>query len=318
MPIVGTSHTLLIAPYVDLDSFGSHIVLIETYTSGAIAETLTGTWYHDTYATLQGDVVAIKGFVDTEISELITESDSLLDVTTQTYVNVGQDLDTYPPTTDVHDKLDALSTDIAALTGGGSEPETVIVLSTSDTTQIQSAVIIVRTIDQSTTKVDGLTTDVNGKLILELDADSFFIAATHNNYTQTSDTIVVAAGGQTDTLWMVQFAPGSASGALCRVYNNIKDVNQTAIRGAKITAEIPHEFWPVTHDNEARVMRYSTKSDTLGNWSMDILPNGILLTAQGDSSSFYIIEGKRGGESIFRYKVTVPDSSSFKMVPDSD
>jgi hypothetical protein len=223
----------------------------------------------------------------------------------------------YDATTDAHAKLDS----IIGL-GGGTEPETVIVLSVGDTTAIQGAVIVVRTLDQSTVKVSGVTTDVNGTRILELGdgvgVDSFVIAVSHNNYTYVIDSLAVASGGGTDTVWMVQFDPGSASGVLCRVYNNIKDVNQTAIRGAKITAEIPHEFWPVTHDNEARVMRYSTKSDTLGNWSMDILPNGILLTAQGDSSSFYIIEGKRGGESIFRYKVTVPDSSSFKMVPDDD
>jgi len=215
----------------------------------------------------------------------------------------------------VKDDIDAL-----ALTGGGSEAETLIVLSTGDSTQIEGASITVRTIDQSTVKVDGVATDVNGKRILELDPDpdSFFVAVTHNNYTFITDTIVVASGGQTDTLFMTLFNPGSASGNLTRVYNNIKDINQTPIQNATIEAKIPRSFWPVTHDNEARIARYSTKSDTLGNWSMDVLSNAILLTGQADSASHYVIKATSGSEKIFEYKVTVPADSAFKMVPDSD
>jgi hypothetical protein len=220
----------------------------------------------------------------------------------------------------IEDDFDSLFADVAALslTGGGTEPETVIVKNYADSAAIQGARVTIRTLDQSTIKVDGLTTDVNGKRILDLDADSFFVALTANNYTQQLDTLVVAAGGGTDTFYMTQFDPGSASGALCRVYNYVKDGEENPIKGVKVTAIIDDDFWPIRYDEEARVVRVSVETDTLGYWYMDIYPNTILLTAQGDSSSYYIFEGKKGSETLFKYNVTVPADSAFKMVPDDD
>lgn len=221
----------------------------------------------------------------------------------------------YDATTDAHEKLDKL---IGAV---GTEPETLIVLSTDDSTQIQSARVVVRTIDQSTVKVDGLTTDVNGKLILELDADSFFVAITANNYTQTLDTIVVAAGGQTDTLWMVLFDPGSPAGDLTRVYGRVQ-TGGVGIKGVDITAEIPDEYWPIRFGTALIVARRDTTTDSSGDWAIDLEANTDLTTVNeflSDSTSYWIIEGTLQGEELFRYKVRVADDSTSQLaVPNVD
>lgn len=219
-------------------------------------------------------------------------------------------------TTDLHTKVDNLS-----LTGGGTEPETLIVLSTDDSTQIQGARVVVRTIDQSTVKVDGLTTDVNGKLILDLDADSFFVAVTANNYTQTLDTIVVAFGGQTDTLFMVLFDPGAPAGDLTRVYGRVQ-TGDVGIKGVDITAEIPDEYWPIRFGTALIIARRDTTTDSSGDWAIDLEANTDLTTVNeffSDSTSYWIIEGTYQGEELFRYKVRVADDSTSQLaVPNVD
>jgi hypothetical protein len=217
-PLSGTSNTNLKSTKLDLDSIGGHYVEILTFTSDAVAETVVGTHQHQT--NFYTDVTDIKGYLDTEITRLLTMGvldSTLLD---SVYKSVGWPGISHAIAT-LHMKQGDYSgaagsnieDDLDALTGGGTEPETVIVLSVGDTTQIQGAVVVVRTLDQSTVKVPGLTTDVNGKLILELGdgvgTDSFFVATSHNNYIYKTDTIAVASGGGTDTVWMTQFSPNS-------------------------------------------------------------------------------------------------------------
>lgn len=212
----------------------------------------------------------------------------------------------YDASTSAHDKIDNLS-----LSGGGSEPETLIVLSSPDSTLIEGASVVVRTLDQSTVKVDGLLTDVNGRLILELDADSFFVALTHNNYGQTLDTIVVLSGGGTDTLWMSIFDPGQPSSPdLCRVYGWIYDISGIGVEHASITAEIPSEYHPVKYSSIIITpFRKTAESDSTGYWYIDLFPNQLL--SKTESEYLFTIEYPSG--VIFKTKTAVPDSSSWKL-----
>jgi hypothetical protein len=66
----------------------------------------------------------------------------------------------YDASTSAHEKIDNLT-----LSGGGTEAETLIVMSSADSTLIQGVSIVVRTLDQSTVKIDGLFTDQNGNRI---------------------------------------------------------------------------------------------------------------------------------------------------------
>jgi hypothetical protein len=212
----------------------------------------------------------------------------------------------YDASASAHDKIDNLS-----LSGGGSEPETLIVMSSSDSTLIEGVSIIIRTLDQSTVKVDGLCTDQNGRRILELDADSFFVAATHNNYTQALDTIFVQSGGGTDTLWMMIFDPGQPSSPdLCRVYGWIYDISGNAVERTSVTAEIPSEYHPVKYDGVIITpYRKTAESDSTGYWYIDLFPNQLL--SRTESAYLFTVEYPSG--VIYRKKTAVPDSSSWQL-----
>jgi hypothetical protein len=212
----------------------------------------------------------------------------------------------FDASTSAHDKIDNLS-----LSGGGTEPETLIVMSLSDSTVIGGATVVVRTLDQTTVIVDGLLTNVNGRLLLELDADSFFMAATHNNYTQILDTVTVHSGGGTDTLWMAEFDPGQPSSPdLCRVYGWLYDISGGVVEQALVTAEIPADYHPVKYNSVIITpFRKIAESDSAGYWYIDLFPNQLL--SKTDSKYLMTIEYPSG--VIFKTETAVPDTSSWQL-----
>jgi hypothetical protein len=212
----------------------------------------------------------------------------------------------YDASTSAHQKIDNLT-----LSGGGTEAETLVVISSADSTLIQGASVVVRTLDQSTVKVDGLFTDQNGGRILELNPDSFFVALTHNNYTQTLDTLLVSSGGGTDTLWMPRFNPGNPPSAdLCRVYGWIYDIAGEPVERTLINAEITSEFHPVKYNGLIITpFKKMAESDSAGYWYMDLFPNQLL--SKTDSKYLFIVEYPSG--VIYKTKTAVPDSSSWQL-----
>jgi len=206
----------------------------------------------------------------------------------------------------LHGKIDGLS-----LSGGGTEPETLIVLNHSDSTLIQSVRVVIRTLDGSTVKVDGLTTDVNGRLILDLDSDSYSVALTANNYLQKQDTLSVAQGGGTDSLWLTSFDPGNPpSPDLCRVYGWVYDLSGNPLSDIDIVAEIPGEFQPLTYNGVIITpFRQKTTTDVFGYWQIDLFPN-ILLSNPASRYSF-TIEYPSG--VIFKIRTEVPHQTSWQL-----
>jgi len=201
----------------------------------------------------------------------------------------------------------------AFATGGGSEACTLIVKDVSDSTVIEGARIVVRTLDQSTVKVNNMTTDVNGVQILELDVASYFTLITANNYTRITDTIAVAQDS-TWILYMSEFDPGSPSSAgCCLVYGYIYQANGDPAPNATVSATIPDDYWPVRYDGAAIDAYNSTNTDSLGYWEMDLYANPVVLTDQADSSSVWIIDGLYQSKTIFRKEVTVPTDSTWQL-----
>lgn len=198
--------------------------------------------------------------------------------------------------------------DALSLSGGGTEPETLVICyDISSPAPIEGAKITIRNITQSTLKVDGLNTDVNGVRILELDSDSFFVAITHNNYDQLLDTLIVDVGGDTDTLWMTEFDPGSATDTTkCKVYGWIKNPDTTPIDKVSVSAVIPQEYWPVRIDatDTAILARLDTKTDSLGYWELELPPTSIL----NDTTSYWLISANKSGTNIFTIQAIVPDT----------
>lgn len=204
-------------------------------------------------------------------------------------------------------------------TGGGSEPETLIVLNSADSTSIQDARPQVYTLNQVTGKVTTLTTDVNGILICFLGdgvgIDSFFVRTNANNYVQTTDTIAVASGGGTDTLFMQAFDPGSPSSAdLSIVYGWVYDIHGDSVKGAEVTAQIMSDSSEVglTSDGvwvNTTSYRRTTKTDVNGKFSIELYKTSAL----SDTSSTYLFSIKLPSGRIVRLLSDVPDSSTFKL-----
>lgn len=209
-------------------------------------------------------------------------------------------------TNDLHSKIDGLS-----LSGGGTEPETLIVKNVEDSTLIQGARVVVRTLDQSTTKVDGLSTDVNGKLILDMDSDFYFVAITANNYRQSLDTLTVEAGGGTDVLWLTSFDPGNpAQPDLCRVFGWVYDLSGQPLSEVTVLAEIPSQYQPVRYSNVVITpFRKTTSTDVAGYWYLDLFPNSLL--SNPDSKYMITIEYPSG--VILRSTVEVPDQDNWQL-----
>lgn len=255
------------------------------------------------------------------------QRDSMLDLA-RTYkadslaVNIGKN-GVSSPRVSLHMKLgnysggagdnNNLKDDIAALSlsGGGSEPETIIVKSQNDSSLIQGAKITIRTLDQLTTRVPGLQTDNLGRRQVELDPGNYVLAVTANNYCQLIDTITVATGGGAATAYLSKFDPGQApSPSLCRVYGWISDLGGGNVDGVEITAEIPKKYQPTKYAG-ILVTPYITGcvSDSLGYWALDLIPNELLSA----SNSKYLFTIKYQSGVIYRIEIAVPRLTSWQL-----
>jgi|GEM_PF-2075832 hypothetical protein len=206
-----------------------------------------------------------------------------------------------------------LKDDIAALSlsGGGSEPETIIVKSLNDSSAIQGAKITIRTLDQLTTRVPGLQTDNLGRRQIELDPGSYVMAVTANNYCQLIDTISVLTGGGSAVVYLAAFDPGQPpSPHLCRVYGWISDLSGEKVDGVEISAEIPKKYQPAKYAGML-VTPYTTGcfSDSLGYWALDLIPNELL--SERDSKYLFTIKYHSG--VIYRVEIAVPRLTSWQL-----
>jgi hypothetical protein len=163
-------------------------------------------------------------------------------------------------------------------------------------------------------------TDSDGKAVFTLDDGTYYGYATVTGHTQDviPDTFTFTAD-YNDTLLMTPFAPTAPAGDLTTLYNWIVDGNDQPIKNVEIEAYIPQKFWPVKNTNKAIKAQHAVRTDSAGLWELPIFGNDIVLTDQGDSSSYWMVTATNRGDQIFKHKVTVSsDSSTQLMVPDDD
>lgn len=204
-----------------------------------------------------------------------------------------------------------------AIKGDGSEAETLIVLASADTTAIESARITVRTLNQSTVIVDGLSTNVNGLLIIEIGdgvgTDSFYVATTANNYTYSIDTIAVASGGGTDTIWMTAFDPGSPTRTgTSKLYVWTNDVLGDTLSGATLRAVpiVKGENWEDSAGIIVIPWEKTATTDSLGYASLDLYRSAYVTNADGDSLKYniYLFKGSYPHKFVRKNFVVTGDS----------
>ena len=203
--------------------------------------------------------------------------------------------------------------DFERVTGSssGSEPETLLVFCLADTSRIQGAQVTVRTVDQSTVKVIGMTTDVNGCLLMSLNPEDYWVDAFAQGYNPAYDTLTVAIGGGTDSLFLARFNPGSPPiPGLCRVYGWVYDISGDSLGGIAITAEIPREYHPVKYQNVVITpFSKSTATDSTGYWQIDLIPSALLSVA--DIEYLFTLNYESG--VIYRVRVIVPQEPSWQL-----
>jgi hypothetical protein len=206
-----------------------------------------------------------------------------------------------------------LKDDIAALSlsGGGTEPETIIVKCLNDSSAIQGAKISIRTLDQLTTRVPGLQTDNLGCRQVELDPGYYVLIVTANNYAQLIDTVAVVTGGGKSIVYLPMFDPGRpAAPNVCRVYGWVSDMAGDNLSGIEVTAEIPKKYQPAKYSGILVTPYQKTcVTDSLGYWSMDLIPTELLI----DSDSKYQFTVKYDSGVIFRIETVVPRLTSWQL-----
>ncbi|HHA19540.1 MAG TPA: hypothetical protein ENK70_07530 [Methylophaga sp.] len=200
----------------------------------------------------------------------------------------------------------------AFATGGGSEACTLIVKDVSDSTVIEGARIVVRTLDQTTAKVNNMTTDVNGVRILELDVASYFASITANNYIRITDTIAVAQDS-TWTLYMSEFDPGSPSDTgQCIVYVYAGNLIDTLV-GADFRA-IPLGKGNWKHSDGRLIIpeTVSSQTNSSGYAELTIWQTHEVTNQKGDSLYYrFQIITTAGVRKFDLRKHAVPDSANY-------
>lgn len=221
----------------------------------------------------------------------------------------------------IRDDFDTVLVKIAAIdvgAGSGANTCSVWVYDTGNTVMVSD--IKVRANNASGANQGMDRTNVTGIAVLNLDdGDYNLVIPMNSGYIQTTNPQPFTVSGATnDTIDVTWFSPSDPGGDLCAVYNYVLDGNRNGVPGVTITATIPTNFWPITQAGQAIRATATAKTDGNGLWQMSIPPSGLLLTADGDSASFWQFTAPGQLFGHMGYKVTVPDSASFFMVPDDE
>ena len=332
----------------DIDSVGVYLAMLSVFmTDSATVDTGAGSFAHcaiksgsipDSLLEAVTDIDSIRAWVGSPYHSSFIPSlhmkiglgysgasgdGNIKDQLDTVRIYLGKDGASLPNYTSLHDKLGAyagisgvgnnVKDDLAAfvLNGGGTEPETLFVFSLEDTSRIQGARVNVRSVDQTTLIASGLHTSYDGKLLLALNPDSYWVELNAYGFNQVFDTLIVSDGGGTDSLFMARFDPGEPPDpGLCRVYGWVYDIAGDSLADIEVTAEIPREYHPVKYDRLIITpFCKSTQTDSTGYWQLDIIPS----TEFSREDALYLFTVKNSEGVIYRAKTEVPKCPSWQL-----
>jgi hypothetical protein len=157
----------------------------------------------------------------------------------------------------------------------------------------------------------GGTTNANGRVIFSLEAATFHVYGYQSGYSfiPQPDTVLVDAGGITDTLWAVPFDPGlPATAGLCRVYGWIRNLGGDTLAGATVQARIAQS--PLRYGNlVVSPYELTTTTDSTGYWFLDLFPSSTL-TPNNTQYEFTI---RLSSGAILHRKLAVPDTTQWLL-----
>lgn len=196
--------------------------------------------------------------------------------------------------------------------GTGAIPCTLLVMTAtgSDTTALQGVFLRVYNSGETATAAGG-TTDANGCRIFTLEESDYRVYAYQGGYTfaPQPESIGVASGGLTDTIWGVPFDPGApATAELCRVYGWVYNLSGDTLSGATVNARVIQS--PLRYQNIViSPYNLTTTTDSAGYWSLDLFPSAALTP----DTTLYEFTIRFTSGAILRRKVAVPEATEWLL-----
>lgn len=202
-----------------------------------------------------------------------------------------------------------LDTEISGVSSGsGLYSYDIVVIDSTNEQIIPGVNITVRNINQTALIAVG-TTDNQGSIGFNLDADSFLVISFSPGYIFDSFDTLIVSGPGVDTILGYRFDPGDPPNPdLCRLYGHLYDVSGNPEVGATITAWLPSG---VSRADDAIVspFRVETNSDSTGYFYIDLIPS----TDLSPDTAAYEITVTRSDGTILRERVLVPDQSNWLL-----
>lgn len=202
--------------------------------------------------------------------------------------------------------LDAPISGLAA--GSGVYSYTIRVFDSGCGEPVPGVGVAVRNVDQSALLATG-TTDNDGAVALNLNAAAYVVIASAPGYLFAAFDTIEVEGPGTDTVFGSQFfVAHPPSPTLCRVYGFICDVSGQPEESAAVRAYLPSG---IVRSGNRLVSPFSvvTSTDSLGYFYIDLIPSDSLVP-QG---SKYEVSISRSDGTVFRRRVAVPDSLSWRL-----
>ena len=192
--------------------------------------------------------------------------------------------------------------------GSGAYATTIVAWDSTDGQPISGVAMAIYNLAQTSLKAV-VSTDIDGRGAVNLDADTHIVVATAPGFSFPPYDTVVIAGSQSDTLYGCHFFPGFPGlPELCRVWGYVFDVGGHPLEGGRVTAYLPSG---VARMNSLILTptSVSTVIDSTGYFYLDLFPSALLQPA-GTPYEFSITQDNG---SILRRRMVVPTGVSWQL-----
>jgi hypothetical protein len=173
---------------------------------------------------------------------------------------------------------------------------------------IGDVALAVRNAGQTALVATGYT-DVNGRAVVNLDADSFCVVATASGYIFGAFDTLIVSGTMADTSWGATFDPGApGSPSLCRVYGFLYDLSAVPTGAATVEASLPDG---VRQSGSRLVSPFSVSSatDSTGYFYLDLIPSDSLVP----ENTRYELTISTSDGVVLRKRLEVPAVSTWRL-----
>jgi hypothetical protein len=205
----------------------------------------------------------------------------------------------------------------ASITGAGLYTAKIYATDTSGTDAYISGIPI--TFTDAAGNDLGYIPTVSGYATANLNNGTYTISAPLGyGYVWIDNSFTISSANLVDTLWGYDIAIGSpGSPNLCRLYDNIRDMEGNAVEGARVVVTL--SSGTNVRDSCSNVSlsgyRVETISNSSGYWYLDLVETHCLESTYGSTEAilYKVVVTFPSGTEMVNKDVTVPDASSYRM-----